>query len=79
MEVLVAPTTVLGLVFLVLAILTIFEFLAIGFRVGDIKKQVREMRKESEQQNRHLAAISANLVTLINLSTPGPDDRRRMP
>jgi hypothetical protein len=70
MEALAGFTALIGLAFFIIAVLVVVEFLAIGFRVADIKKKLHEVAKENQDQTRYLAAISRNLALLASYKIP---------
>ena len=72
METAAAGMAVLDVVGFLVGFLLIVEFFLIGHRVYKIRQEPQKQSAQLEQQNERLAAISANLVGLINLTRQSP-------
>ena len=68
-----------GLVAFVLGLLLLVEFLFLCHRVAQILRRADRVIEQLEQQNRHLAAISADMVSLINVSRPSARSSPALP
>ena len=72
MEALAGVTAFVGTVFFLLSILILIEFFLMGHRLHKIRQELENHTPQLEQQNAHLAAISANLAALVNLVARSP-------